>query len=129
MAQSYVPKPSINHVPEYQLSGLPYAKKVTIANGANSTITFPRVTRWIIISCATDIEIAFSTGGITGGTAPTEHFLLNAGNTQRLELRLTDIVIKDVSGGSTVYVMAGLTNINKDDSYVQTDLSWITKQA
>ena len=129
MAQSYVPKPSINHVPEYQLSGLPYAKKVTIAAGESEPVIFPRVTRWIIVSCAVDVEIAFSTAGITGGDAPTEHFLLNAGNTQRLELRLTDITIKDVGGGSVVYIMAGLTNINKDDSYTQTDLSWITKQA
>ena len=126
MSQSYLPKPNINHVPEYQLSGLPYARKVTIDNAANETITFPRVTRWIVISCSTDVEIAFSAKGITGGAAATEHFLLNAGNTQRLELRLTNITIKDVAGGSNVYVMAGLTNINKDDSYIQSDLSWIS---
>ena len=123
------PKPSINHVPEYQLSGLPYAKKIVLADGANFTLPLPRVARWIIVSCSVDIEIAFSSGGITGGTSETEHFLLNNGSTGRLELRCTEITFKDVGGGSNVYVMAGLTNIKSEDSYTQTDLSWITKQA
>tara|TARA_B100000085_G_scaffold163184_1_gene148384 strand:- start:1790 stop:2188 length:399 start_codon:yes stop_codon:yes gene_type:complete len=123
------PKPSINHVPEYQLSGLPYAKKITLADGANDTLVLPRVSRWIMISCSSDIEIAFSSGGISGGTGETEHFLLNNGSTGRLELRCTEITFKDVEDGSIVYVMAGLTNIKSEDSYTQTDLSWITKQA
>jgi len=121
------PKPSINHVPEYQLSGLPYAKKIELANTASDTLILPRVSRWIMISCSSDIEIAFSSGGITGAAAPTEHFLLNNGNTGRLELRCTEITFKDVAGGSDVYVMAGLTNIKSEDSYTQTDLAWITK--
>ena len=122
------PRPNINYVPEYQLSGLPYAKKITLANEASDTLILPRVSRWIIIRCSTDIEIAFSSGGITGGAAPTEHFLLNNGSTGRLELRCTEITFKDVGGGSAIYVMAGLTNIESEDSYTQTDLSWITKQ-
>ena len=128
------PRPSINHVPEYQLSGLPYAKKIALATGASDTLILPRVSRWIMISCSTDVEIAFSTGGITGGDGPTEHFLLrgdtaNNGSTGKLELRCTEITFKDVSGGSNVYVMAGLTNVQATDSYTQTDLSWITKQS
>ena len=130
--QSYT-RSSINHVPEYQLSGLPYAKKITLADGANFTLNLPKVSRWVIISCATDIEIAFSSGGISSGDAPTEHFLLrgdtaNNGSTGRLELRCTDITFKDVADGSIVYVMAGLTTIDSENSYTQTDLSWITKQ-
>jgi len=127
-------KPSVNNVPEYQLSGVPYAKKIVLGSGASDTLSLPRVSRWVVISCATDIEIAFSSAGITGGDAPTEHFLLrgdtaNNGSTGRLELRCTDITFKDVAGGSTVYVMAGLTNVKAEDSYTQTDLSWITKQS
>ena len=126
MAQSYAQTPNINSVPEYQLSGLPYAKKVELADGTSTTVSLPNVSRWVVISCSTDVEIAFSTAGITGGGAATEHFLLNGTSTGRLELRCTDIVLKDVGGGSNVYILAGLTTIPRANSYTQTDLSWIS---
>lgn len=122
--QSYA-KASINHVSEFQASGHPYAKKVAIAAAATESVTLPRVSRWIYLSCSADVEIAFSAAGVSGGASPTEHFLLNAGSTVRLELMCTDIILKDVAGGSTVYIMAGLTNVSSDD-YNQTNLSWIT---
>ena len=126
MAQSYAQTPNINSVPEYQLSGLPYAKKVTLAGGASTTLPLPNVSRWIVISCAADIEIAFSIAGISGGAVETEHFLLNQASTGKLELRCTDIVLKDVGGGTDVYILAGLTTIPRANSYTQTDLSWIS---
>ena len=123
------PKPSVNSVPEYQLSGLPYAEKKILGGGANYTFTLPRVSKWIMIRCQTDIEVAFSSGGITGGTSPLENFLINNQTIGPLDLRCTEVTVKDVAGGSTVYLMAGLTNIAAEDSYTQTDLSWTTKQA
>lgn len=123
--QSYA-KPSVNHVSEFQASGHPYARKVSIAGGATEQVSLPRVTRWIYLSCSSDVEIAFSSKGVTGGAAQTEHFLLNAGSTVRLELMCSDIFLKDVADGSTVYIIAGLTNINSSD-YSQTKLPWITE--
>jgi hypothetical protein len=123
--QSYA-KPSVNHVSEFQASGHPYARKVSIADGVTETVLLPRVSRWIYLSCSSDVEIAFSSKGVTGGAASTEHFLLNAGSTVRLELMCSEMYLKDVAGSSTVYIMAGLTNISSDD-YNQTSLPWITE--
>lgn len=123
-------KPSINHVPEYQVSGLPYAKKVTLTGDADlDTLTLPNVSRWVTIYTTADVEIAFSTGGVTGGTGGDEHFLLKANTTSpRLELKCTELCFKGTSG-AFVYVVAGLIGVAKEDSYTQTDLSWVTKQA
>jgi hypothetical protein len=123
--QSYA-KPSINHVSEFQASGHPYARKVSIADGVKETVVLPRVSRWVYLSCSADVEIAFSSEGATDGAASDEHFLLNAGSTVRLELMCTDIFLKDVAGSSIVYIIAGLTNINRND-YDQTKLPWITE--
>ncbi len=119
-------KPSIGHVPEYQVSGLPYAKKVTLTG--TDTLTLPNVSRWLTIHTTADVEIAFSTGGVTGGTAGDEHFLLKANTTTpRLELKCTEVVFKGTAG-QVVYVMAGLIGVSKEDSYIQTSLSWVTEQ-
>ena len=120
-------KPSINHVPEYQVSGLPYAKKVTLTG--TDTLTLPNVSRWVTIYTTADVEIAFSTGGVTGGTGGDEHFLLKANTTSpRLELKCTELCFKGAQN-TNVYVIAGLIGVAKEDSYTQTDLSWVTKQA
>ena len=119
-------KPSINHVPEYQVSGLPYAKKVTLTG--TDTLTLPNVSRWVTIYSPVDVEIAFSTAGVTGGDAEDEHFLLKGNTTSpRLELKCTELCFKGAQG-AVVYVMAGLIGVAKEDSYTQTDLSWVTKQ-
>ena len=120
-------KPSISHVPEYQVSGLPYAKKVTLTGDADPLI-LPNVSRWLMIYSSADVEIAFSTGGVTGGTGETEHFLLKGGTTTpRLELKCTEIAFKGANA-QVVYVMAGLIGVSKEDSYIQTSLSWVTEQ-
>ena len=120
-------KPSINHVPEYQVSGLPYAKKVTLTG--TDTLTLPNVSRWVTIYTTADVEIAFSTGGVTGGTGGDKHFLLKGDTTSpRLELKCTELCFKGTLN-EVVYVIAGLIGVVKEDSYTQTDLSWVTKQA
>lgn len=104
------PSPNHNYVPEFQLSGIPYAESATVADGATTTFEFDHLTRWIAISSDQDVQLGFNHDGAIHGNY---YFTCKAGMTQRFELKCKKIVIKnDSNNAATVSVLAGLTNIN-----------------
>ena len=99
-------KAGLRNVGSYQASGLPYVSGNINASITDGTyITFPAVTRWIVVSVPTETRIAFSANGLLG----TNHFTLpDNGVSPRLEVRVTEL---HLSGSNKVHVMAGLTAI------------------
>lgn len=112
----------MNHVPAYQVSGIPWATgSVNCASGITK-FTFPYVTRWIVINnwdTTNDAKVSFSLRGQGAGTEHPDHFFTvgkqfaNAGRpgTVRLELKVSEIFI---STSTKVDVIAGLTTIKPE---------------
>jgi len=112
------PKPTHNHVQEYQVSAWPW---VTSSNVATSAVqfNFGFVTRWVMVSNddsssgSKDIYFGFTENGVNGGN----HFHVSAGTTiGPIEVKCTSIWAKsDQSGGAPLSIMAGLTNVAAGD--------------
>jgi hypothetical protein len=100
------PSPNHNFVPEYQQSGIPFAKKVN----SDSKVEFPSVTRWISISCANDCYINFNQSKPADIAANEYSFYIPAKTVTRFELKCKVINVKSV-GDVSVYILAGLTNV------------------
>ena len=116
MANNNIYSAGLNNVGSYQVSGIPYA---TGSIGADSgvTITFPSVTRWIVVAYsgsdqAADLKVGFSELGVLGTS--NNYFYSLKPNTQspRFELKLTQLWLYGGNAGEQgVSVMAGLTNL------------------
>jgi hypothetical protein len=112
------PKPTHNHVQEYQVSAWPW---VTSSNVATSAVqfNFGFVTRWVMVtnddgsSGSKDIYFGFTENGVNGGN----HFHVHPGATVGpIEVKCTSIWAKsDQSGGAPLSIMAGLTNVAAGD--------------
>tara|TARA_R110002020_G_scaffold250005_1_gene464102 strand:- start:2485 stop:2904 length:420 start_codon:yes stop_codon:yes gene_type:complete len=104
----------MNHVPAYQVSGIPWTTGSVGATGAVTKIEFPSVTRWIVInnrSLTDNVRVAFSQRGYSiGNYFEVGKQFANAGaaGSQRLELKVSEIFI---SGSDKVDIIAGLTSI------------------
>lgn len=106
------PSPHHNFVPEYQQSGIPFAKAVTLASdGDKSQIEFNSVTRWIAISSGSACYINFN-DDITLFTDNTKAFYIPANTVTRFELKCKCINVKASANTQTIHVLAGLTNIH-----------------
>jgi hypothetical protein len=140
------PKPTINNIPEYQLSGLPFC--LTIDNDANNgntktgVIEFPRATRWISISAGRKpVDIYFvddetaklnDNPPVDDGNENEKHndqfFIVKADTTTpRLELRCRKLYFSQVDDGNdltNVTIIAGLTHISKDDCINEELFDW-----
>tara|TARA_B100000674_G_C37665444_1_gene834543 strand:- start:453 stop:863 length:411 start_codon:yes stop_codon:yes gene_type:complete len=58
--------PGANDVPSFQISGVPYA--VYNSTFSNTSVKFPMVTQWIVISStASEVKYSFRAGGIAAG--------------------------------------------------------------
>jgi|LauGreDrversion4_2_1035121.scaffolds.fasta_scaffold139343_1 hypothetical protein len=104
-----VPMPHHNFVPEYQMSGYPWAITDTDLDSSETLdIDFPAVTRWFIVYCNNPVKISFKQ---TGSSNADKVFYIPAGMSQRLELKCKHIRIIPTANDTTVSVLAGLTNI------------------
>ena len=112
----------LSNVGSYLVSGAPFVSSSIECNDGTGPvkITFPYVTRWIIVqnnstTATEDLKVGFSSLGIT---AHNNYFTIfnrqHADNADRssicprLELKLTEIYL---TGSINVEVIAGLTNI------------------
>ena len=137
------PTTHIGNTSEYQASGYPFVQTIpisgtlldesgstiTLANNDVIKITFPYVTRWIIVKGVNsggtaevpigNIHIGFSEAGVK--TATTRVDLALFGD-QRLEVKCSELFIQlaDISACTQVEIMAGLTNIPSADFVVTT---------
>lgn len=102
------PRPGLQNVGSYQVSGIPY---VTGAIDAQETdghrFTFPYVTRWVTVSnldVNNNCRIAFSENGLLG----SNYYSLTASAAVTFEAKVTEVYL---SGSSNCSIMAGLTTI------------------
>ena len=140
-----VPRPAHNYVPEYQQSGIPFAKEVTLTGNADD-VDFDFVTRWIIVKSAegnSEVRLGFNSENAKGVNATAWYSLLGdinqtaedgsqaadftrlAVETPRLEVKCKKISLKGVAGDK-VYIIAGLTNIRSLDFPDQTAANGFT---
>ena len=106
-----VPIPHHNFVPEYQMSGYPWALTDTdLDASSNETldVDFPAVTRWFIIYCSSPVKISFKQ---TASSNADKTFYVPAGMSQRFELKCKHIRVIPTADNTIVSVLAGLTNI------------------
>lgn len=114
--------PSANHVPEYQLSGVPYCLKGEVQDIDNGTtlnvggqkvyvIEFPRVTRWLYIKSAAAINIYFSKNDAGPNLGKKSMTLAVGGESPRLEWRLNKLYIHNDHRAVDLTIWAGLTNV------------------
>ena len=130
MGLSNSAKQGPNFVPAYQMSGTPWVKTVTSVSDTAVVITFPFVTRWIVVTIndaigeAQALRIGFTQNGVNANPAANANYMLLTtsatdsdkdlfvAQTPRLELRTKELVIRSDSGTiDNVSIMAGLTGI------------------
>ena len=137
-----VPRPAHNYVPEYQQSGIPFVKEVTLTgNGNADDVDFDFVTRWIIVKNPAgndEVQLGFNSEAGKGVNATAWYSLLGdlsltdtaaarnndvftrlSVETPRLEVKCKKISLLG-QAGQKVYVIAGLTNIRSLDFPDQT---------
>ena len=117
------PSPHHNFVPEYQQSGIPFAKSETFAISGNKTqVSFPSVTRWIAFSSEQACYINFNDDPDLW-TDNSLAFYVPAGASIRFELKCKTLNIKATHNNQVVYILAGLTNISPNNFPNQTYLN------
>ena len=118
----------LNHVPAYQVSGVPYASGSIDARIGETAveISFPHVTRWVkIINNDTSnvCKIGFSAEGLK----TKQYFTVGKGaanqpsNTERLELKVSKLFL---TGSSNIDIVAGLTTIPAGRTTTSFGPSW-----
>lgn len=111
------------YVPAYQLSSTPWVTSSQVVLGQTVQISFPQVTRFIIISnnavtASSVMNVAFTQNGLTNANA---NFIpLSGTNSFSAELRTDRLFISGSAGTSQFTVVAGLTPIQKKDFLVIT---------
>ena len=116
--------PGLGNVGSYQVSGKPFVSggidvNAATVGGTPLEITFPSITRWIVIkngdsTVNRDVNVGASVNGLAGDNYFTVLYdrgnYKNNSSTPRFELRLSKIYL---TGSSTnVDVIAGLTGIS-----------------
>jgi hypothetical protein len=112
---TYNYKPGLGNAASYEVSGIPYVTGGLNPAGGEIALSFPQVTRWVVVSntdatAANTVKIGFSSNGVGG-----ENYYLLSGSqtTPRLEVKVTELYLNGAS--TNVSVMAGLTFISKED--------------
>lgn len=105
----------LQNAASYQSSGMPFASGSIDASGGPTKISFPHVTRWVVLQNhdpANDLVCAFSENGLpsSGGT---NYFSIDSSahftTSQRLELKVTEMWFE---GSTNFDVIAGITGIS-----------------
>ena len=98
-------EPGYNHMPAYQVSGLPYVTSSTATDTPPFKVSFPYITKFITIRAdGGSLDIGFT----LNGTNNSNHFVLPNNGVLTMEVRVKEMYIK---GTSTFHLVAGLTGI------------------
>lgn len=119
--KSYEAQVGINHVPAYQVSGVPFASGNLNAT-SGTRILFPYVTRWVeVVNTGNAIlKVGFSQNGVSG----TNYFEVPvSGSSGRLEVKVSEIYLNGGAAGGTS-VVAGLTGILPKRLNTASGTSW-----
>jgi hypothetical protein len=114
------PKNGPNHVPSFEISGLPYVTRSNGGGEVTNTVVhhpFPFVTRYFAIGnpSANNLRVGFTENGVK--SAVTANYFLVAPFTSasvgpRHELRCKELFfVRDGSGNTDFEIVAGLTTI------------------
>ena len=104
---------------QYQMSGIPFAKKPFEVSGSNDPVVeieFPRVTKFITVinavsGASAPLRFGFSANGVSGSGAE-EYIILDNGESYTGEFRVTSIyLIGDTTTHTSASIIAGLTGI------------------
>jgi hypothetical protein len=117
------PKSGPNHVPSYEISGLPYVTRSAGTGEVTNTVikhSFPFVTRFFSIGnpSPNNLRVGFSENGVTSN--PTANYFTVAAHTSasiatRHEIRCKDLYfLRDGSGNADFEIIAGLTSVSHD---------------
>ena len=109
-------RPGIGNAASYQVSGIPWVSSSLSVPASGSTpleITFPQVTKSIIVKNAStgsvNMRVGFSENGVKNSN---NFFLLSAGESFAADLKVTRIYLMSNNGTAlTASIVAGLTNI------------------
>lgn len=108
-------KAGLGNVGNYQVSGIPYVTGVVapIVSGTPLEISFPSVTKFIIIknvvSGSHALRVGFSANGVQG----TNYFTLQKDESISVDLKITKLyLIGDSANTVDTQVIAGLTGID-----------------
>lgn len=126
-------EPGYKAVGEYQLSGVPYVTSSILANTETRQISFPRVTRSIIVrnantgSSATTMAVGFTENGIKANpVSSTNYIQLDSGESLSIDLRIKDLFLSNSTSDSNTIqfeVLAGLTDISREKMFPLTGSS------
>jgi len=111
------PKPGLGFVPEYQVSSWPYLTSSILNNEARE-ISFPGVTRWIVVhngghSSSKTLMFGFTENCFLPSNS--NYFELHDGEmTPRIEVKCTSLFVSSSSSSLPFCVFAGYTAIDKD---------------
>ena len=106
----------IGNAASYQVSGIPWVSSSLVVPASGSTtleISFPQVTKSIIVKNAStgtvQMRVGFSQNGVTN---TSNFFILSGGESFAADLKVTRVYLMSNNGTAlTASVIAGLTNI------------------
>lgn len=110
-------RPGIGNAASYQVSGIPWVSSSLSVPASGSTpleITFPQITRSIIVKNASTGSVNMRVGFSSSGVSNTNNFfLLSAGESFASDLKVTRVYLMSNNGTAlTASIIAGLTNID-----------------
>lgn len=106
------------YIPAYQMSASPWVTSSQVSLGSTVQLSFPQVTRFLIIqntgATNTALAVGFTQNGLT--SANSNYFILSGTNSFSADLRVDRIFISGSVGTSVPFtVIAGLTPIQSKD--------------
>lgn len=109
-------RPGIGNAASYQVSGIPWVSSSLAVPASGSTtleITFPQVTKSIIVknvsTGSVQMRVGFSDNGVK---VSNNFFILSGGESFAADLKVTRLYLMSNNGTAlTASVVAGLTNI------------------
>ena len=103
-------------VPAYQMSAVPFVTSSTIAANATVEMSFPQVTRFIMVKnthATNSMYVSFTERGLESSNS--NFITLGVNGTLREELRTVKLYLKNAAASSTTFeLLAGLTNISSN---------------
>lgn len=110
----------LSNVGSYQASGIPWASSsliVPVSSSAPLEISFPQVTKNIIVknvsAVSGTLRVGFSANGVASGS---NFFLLDRGESFAADIRVSRLYLLSNNGTvASASVIAGLTNITAAD--------------
>lgn len=96
---------------EFIASAHPSAQTGTLSPNTTAQVTFPFVTKFIVLSCSAPMFLGFTANGV----ASANRFQIPAGVSPSFDLALRDLYVRNESTVTgTFNVLAGLTHISVD---------------